>query len=141
MVKVSVNRYVSRRMETLRIEVEADTRRIREKALNILEEIFRAAARMAKGEIGHQRRNGKMVHVSLKERRMWLRLAEQAAQTIKTIASNFNEQEVNHQLTELEKLINEINTESRQPADKPATSPFKEVEETPWRTRDQRTRH
>jgi len=127
LVKVSVNRYVSRRMETLRSEVQADTRRIREKALNILEEIFKAAARVAKGEIEHQRRKGKMVHVSLKERRTWLRIAEQAAQTIKTVASNFNEQEVNHQLNELEKLINEINAEARQSADKPATSPFKEV--------------
>jgi len=121
-------------MKTLRIEVEADTRRIREKALNILEEIFKAAARMAKGEIEHQRRNGKMVHVNLKERRMWLRLAEQAAQTIKVIASNFNEQEVNHQLTELEKLINEINTESRQPADKQPHHPTSSKTETKQET-------
>ena len=48
MVKISVNRFVSRRVEKVRKEVEVSTQRLREKTLKDLEEIFTMAARVAR---------------------------------------------------------------------------------------------
>ena len=72
MVKVSVNRFVSRRLEEIRKEVEAESQRLRENTLNRLEEIFNVAAKVARGEIKHQRINGKMVPIRLNQRKRWL---------------------------------------------------------------------
>ncbi len=70
MVKVSANRFVQERVNSVRREVEACTGRLRSKAFKSLKEIFEMAGRMAKGEIKHRRVNGKMVKVTLPERRM-----------------------------------------------------------------------
>ncbi|MEA2090666.1 MAG: hypothetical protein U9O89_07950 [Thermoproteota archaeon] len=107
MVKVSVNRYVSRRIMMIREEVEVSAQRLRKKALKLLEEIFRMASRVAKGEIKHQRINGKMAKITLNQRRKWLNIAEQAAKTINNIATNLNEKEIKAQLNMLERLLNE----------------------------------
>ena len=112
MVKVSVNRFVSRRVEKARKEVEVSAQRIRKKTLKHLEDIFTMAARVARGEIKHQRINGKMVRITLNQRRRWLRIAEQAAKTIKTIANNIDEQEIYIQLDKLARLVNEANTKA-----------------------------
>ena len=45
MVKVSVNRYVSRRIKTIRKEVETNIQKLKEKTLKNLEEIFTMAAK------------------------------------------------------------------------------------------------
>ena len=51
MVKISVNRFVSRRVEKVRKEVEVSTQKLRKKTLKHLEEISRTSARVAKDEI------------------------------------------------------------------------------------------
>ena len=107
MVKISVNRYVSRRVDKVRKEAEASTQKLRKKTLKHLKEIFLISARVAKGEVKQQRIHGKMVRITLNQRRRWLRIAEQAAKTIKNIATNIDEQEIKAQLNELEKLLNE----------------------------------
>lgn len=112
MVKVSVNRFVSRRIEIIRRKVEANTQRLRERTLKNLDEIFRVSARIARGEIKHQRIDGKMVRISLKQRRRWLHVAEHVAKIMKHIASNFNEQEIYIQLDGLERLVNEANAKA-----------------------------
>ena len=109
MVKISVNRFVSRRIETIRNEIRAETQRLRHRTLDQLEEIFKISAKVIGGEIKHQRINGKMASISLNQRRRWLRLAEHVALMMKGIASNFDEQQILAQLNELEKLINEAN--------------------------------
>lgn len=108
LVKVSVNRFVSRRIEAIRKEVKDSTQRLRMRTLKDLEEIFRMAARVARGEVTHQRVNGKMVRISLKQRRRWLSLAAQTAKTMKSISSSFNEEEVQAQLNELERLATNL---------------------------------
>ena len=55
MVKISINRFVSRRVEKVRKEVEVSTQRLRKKTLKHLEEIFTTAAQVAKGEIRKHR--------------------------------------------------------------------------------------
>jgi len=57
----------------------------------------------------HQRINGKMVPISLKQKRKWVRVAACVAQTMNKIASNIDEQEIQAQLNELERLVNEAN--------------------------------
>ena len=110
MVKVSVNRFVSNRIDTIRNEVKTETQRLREKTVNRLEEIFKAAAKVARGEIRHQRINGKMVPISLKQRRRWVSVAKHIVLTMNGIVSNFDEQQIFEQLNELERLINETKT-------------------------------
>ena len=107
MVKVSINRYVSRRLQKAKEEVKEGTQRLRKKTIKHLEEIFRMAARVAGGEIRHQRIDGKMVRITLNQRRRWLLIAEQAAKTIVTISTNIDEKEIHAQLDKLARLINE----------------------------------
>ena len=122
MVKVSVNRFVSSRVVTIRNEVNAEAQRLRERTLNKLEEIFKAAAKVAKGEIRHQRINGKMVPISLNQRQRWVRVAKHIALTMSSIASNLDEQEIHAQLDELERLINEAKTTDQSPTKNNAQS-------------------
>lgn len=105
MVKVSVNRYVHRRVEAARKEVEAQTKKIRNRCIRNLEEILKMAARMARGEIQRRRIKGKMTRVTLRQRKRWLSVAEHAAETISSIATNINEREIYAQLDELQRLI------------------------------------
>jgi hypothetical protein len=110
LVKVSVNRFFSSRIETIRNEVEAETQRLRDKTLNTLEEIFKVAAKVARGKIRHQRINEKMVQISLNQRRRWVTVAKQIVIIMNGIASNFDEQETHDQLNKLERLVNEATT-------------------------------
>jgi hypothetical protein len=110
LVKVSVNRFASSRVETIRNEVKTDTQKLREKTINRLEEIFNVAAKVGRGQIRHQRINGKMTPISLNQRRRWVKVAEQVALTMKSIASNFDEKETYNQLNKLERLVNEAAT-------------------------------
>lgn len=59
MVKGSVNRYVSRRIDAIRKDIVNDIQRLHEKTLKNLEEIFMMASRVAGGEIKRRRINGK----------------------------------------------------------------------------------
>ena len=72
MVKVSVNRFVSTRVKTIRNEVKAETQRLREKTLEKLKEIFNVAARVARGEIEHQRIKGRLQHRRKRNPRAYL---------------------------------------------------------------------
>jgi ArsR family metal-binding transcriptional regulator len=99
----------------MRKEVKAETQRLRQKTLNRLEEIFRVAAKVGRGEIRHQRIDGRMVPISLKQRRRWVTVAKQIVVTMNSIASNFDEQEIRAQLNELEKLVNEAKTTDQSP--------------------------
>ncbi len=108
MVKVSVNRYVSDRIDTIRKNVENDIQKLRKKTLKNLEEIFTMSSHVTRGKIKHQRINGKMVPVTLRQRRRWLLVAGCAAKTVKMVATNLDEQEIKTQLNELERLINQV---------------------------------
>jgi len=57
----------------------------------------------------YQRINGKMVPIGLKQKRKWVRVAACVAQTMNKIASNIDEKEIQAQLNELERLVNEAN--------------------------------
>ena len=110
MVKVSVNRFVSSRVVAVRNEFEADAQRLRKRTLDGLTEIFNVAAKVTRGEIRHQRIDGKMVPIKMDQRRRWLHVAEHVTLTMRSIASNIDEKEIRVQLSELERLVNEAGT-------------------------------
>lgn len=110
MVKVSVNRFVLRRIEKTRKKVETSTQMLRDKTLKNLKEIFTAASRVAKGQVKKQRIDQRMVPISLRQRRSWLLVAGHTAQMMKKIADNFDEQEAKLQLDKLEKLVEEASS-------------------------------
>jgi methionyl-tRNA synthetase len=107
MVKVSANRFVSNRVTAIGKDVKTGTQRLRNTVLSMLEETFMVAAKVARGEIRYLRINGKMVPISLNQPQKRTCLAEHIAKTMNSIAHNFDEREINHQLNELERLINE----------------------------------
>jgi hypothetical protein len=86
----------------------------------MLQEIFKVAAKLARGEIRRQRINGKMVPISLNQRQRWIRVADHIAKTMNSIGSNLDEREINLQLDELEKLVNEAT--ANQKDEKPKTT-------------------
>ncbi len=116
MVKVSINRFVLRRVEKVRREVEVAARRLREKMLKDLEEVFETSARVARGEVVRRRIDGRMVRITLEQRRKWLRVAEKAAKIIESVSINIDEREIYAQLDELSRLINEANTKVEVPS-------------------------
>ena len=107
LVKVSVNRFVSTRVEAIRDYVEADFRRLRKRTISRLEEIFNVAIKVARGRIGHQRVNGNVTAIGLVQRKRWSRVAEHAALTMASIVSNVDEKEIRARLNEVKRLIDE----------------------------------
>ena len=107
MVKVSVNRFVSTRVEAIRNDVNADIRRLRKRTINRLEEVFNVAAKVARSRNGHQRINGKMTAIGLVQRKRWFRVAEHTALTMKSITPNVDEKEIQSRLNELKRLVDE----------------------------------
>jgi len=57
LVKVSINRFVSSRVEKVRREVEVSAQRLRKKTLKHVEDVFTMAARVARGEGGSASQN------------------------------------------------------------------------------------
>jgi hypothetical protein len=107
LVKVSVNRFVSTRVEAIRSDVEADIRRLRKRTISRLEEVYNAAARVARCRTGHQRVNGKMTAIGLVQRKRWFSVAEHAALTMISITSNVDEKEILSRLSELKRAVDE----------------------------------
>jgi hypothetical protein len=105
LVKIPVNRYVEKRIaETMR-EMEAALNKLKRKMLKNLEEIFEIAGKIAKGEIKHQRVSGRMIKITIPQRRRWLLVAGQTTEIIKGMTENFNEKEIKTKLGELENLL------------------------------------
>jgi len=106
-MKNSRKNMLSTRVARLRERVEADTQRVRKKTLDSLEEIFNLAVSLAKGDIQTQKVGRKQVKVTLKQRQIWARIAAYVAQVMNSIAHGFDERDLDAQLDELERLIDE----------------------------------
>ena len=86
---------ITQRIGKLKETVKVDTQRLRGKALEGLEELFDLAQAMAKSQ-----------NVKLKQRQIWARIAAYIAQIINSVASGFDERQINADLDELERLVN-----------------------------------
>ncbi len=116
-MKISPKIAVLNRIERMRRIVETDTQRIRLKMIKMLEEIFNMASAIAKGEVQYQTVDGKPVRVTLKQRQMWVRVAAYTAQVMNTIASSFDEREIDEMLKTLRGMVDEAKAKVGVPED------------------------
>ena len=96
MVKISRNSMLKNRVKKLRAEVRVDTQKLRNQAIENLQELFTLAKEQAQNQ-----------NVKLKERQSWARVAAYICQVINTIAVHFDERQIDLDLNKLEELINE----------------------------------
>jgi len=120
MPRTSRKRLIKKRLVELKKAIKIDTQRLRVKMLNGLEELFDLATAFAEGKIKTQVEEGKKVKVTLKQRQMWARVAAYIAQIMNSLAEGFDEREIDAQLEELERLVNEAKakTETRRTKEK-----------------------
>jgi len=102
LVKIQRKKMVTRRIEQLKEKVKIDTQKLRRKTLQGLEELFNMAEKMAKTN-----------NLKLKQRQMWTRVAAYIAQIINSVASGFDEKQIDEDLNKLEKLINEATAKNK----------------------------
>jgi hypothetical protein len=102
LVKISRISMISRRMANLKERVKIDTQRLREDALNGLEELFKIARKMAQSK-----------KMEIVQRQMWARVAAYIAQVINSVASSFDERQIDKDLDELERLIDEAKAKAK----------------------------
>ncbi|MBC7129908.1 hypothetical protein H5T51_01640 [Candidatus Bathyarchaeota archaeon] len=108
MAKFSRPFLIYRRILKLEEKFHADTQRLRGKLMQELENIFDEACRIAKGEV-------KIIderEVTMKQRQMWARIAAYTAQVMQGIAKGFDEREIDEQLKELRRLVDEAKAKS-----------------------------
>ncbi len=102
MVKISRNSMIKRRIADLKENIHVNTQRIREKTLNRLEELFDIAEGMAKSK-----------NVKMKQRQIWARIAAYIAQIMNSVALSFDERQIDADLDELERLVNEAKAKTK----------------------------
>lgn len=104
MVKISRNTMIKNRIQKLRTEVKIDTQKLRDEAIQNLKELFTLAKSQAQNE-----------NINLKQRQAWTRVATYICQVINTIATHFDERQIDQDLAKLEALINEATTKTKTP--------------------------
>ena len=111
--KISRKLMIARRVSELKQKLKVNTQDIRSKTIVNLEQLFDLAVSLANGKVKTQTEDGKAVKVTLKQRQMWARVAAYVAQIINSIASGFDERQIDLQLDELEKLVNETKAKAK----------------------------
>jgi len=104
---------IAKRLAELKETIRVDTQRIRGKTLNSLQELFDLAVALANGKVKTQNEDGVPVKVTLKQRQMWARVAAYIAQIMNSVASGFDERQIDVQLDELERLVNEAKAKGK----------------------------
>lgn len=111
--RVAVKVLVARRIFQLRRRIKVNTQHMRLKTIGQLEQLFDMASCFAKGEQRWQRVNGKKEPVAMKQRQMWTRVAAYIAQVMTTVTERFDECDIDKELAELERLVNEASAKSK----------------------------
>jgi len=104
---------IARRVTELKQTIKVDTQKTRANALKNLEELFDLAVALAKGQVKTQTVEGQKVKVTLKQRQIWARVAAYIAQIMNSIATGFDERQINADLEELECLVNEARAKTK----------------------------
>ena len=105
--KTSRKMMIVQRVWKLKRRIKVDTQRMRGKALKNLEELFILAVALAKGEVKTQTEDGEVQKVTLRQRQKWARVAAYIAQIMNSLAEGFDEREIDVQMDDLERLVNE----------------------------------
>jgi hypothetical protein len=112
-VRRSFNNVMAGRIFQIRRRVKLDTQQLRTKTIRQLEQLFDFASAIARGQVQYQRLEGKMHLITLKERQGWTRVAGYIAQILQNIGKGFDEKQVDEDLAELEKFVNETIPENQ----------------------------
>jgi hypothetical protein len=86
---------------------------MRLKTIRQLEQLFEMASSFAKGEHEKQLVDGKSEPIKMKQRQMWARVAAYIAQIMTTVTEKFDEREIDRELDELERLVNEASAKHK----------------------------
>jgi hypothetical protein len=106
-MKTSRKLMITNRLSQLKRRIKIDTQKIRGNAIQKLEELFNLAVSLARGKFETQTVDGRTMKVTLKQRQLWARVAAYIAQIMNSLAEGFDEREMDVQLDELERLVNE----------------------------------
>jgi hypothetical protein len=102
LVKISRNRMLENRVKKLRAELKVNTQKIRDEAIQSLQELFTLAKEQAQNS-----------NVKLKERQAWARVAAYICQIMNGVANRVDEQQIDQDLNRLEELVNEAASKSK----------------------------
>jgi len=108
MAKFSRSFLMFRRVADLRQRIQINTQKMRGKLLEDLENIFNMSVKFALGEVTLE---GKKL--TMKQREAWTRVCSYTAQVMNTVAEGFDEKQIDEDLKELEKLVDEAKTKTK----------------------------
>ena len=101
---VQVERRICRLQQTVRV----DTQGLRNKWISELDDLFDMATSIAKGKVGQQQVGDKLQSITPKERQMWAQVSANIGLVMGNLAKGFDEIQLDQDLAELEKLMDEI---------------------------------
>jgi len=105
--RLSLNRRVSVRVQSVRRILHVDTQHTRRKLIVQLEELFEIASNYARGVVNHVTdENGKQRPLTIAERQFYARIAAYTAQIINNLAKGIDERQIDSDLDKLEAMLN-----------------------------------
>ena len=102
MARFSKNKMILSRVYKLKRTLKVDTQRLRGKSLKALEEMFKMAKKLAQNK-----------ELQLRERHKWVQVAAYICQVINSVCKGFDERQIDHDLDELERLVNEAKAKTK----------------------------
>jgi hypothetical protein len=93
---------IQKRIQKLRATFKLDTQQLRYNLINRLTELFNAASHLAKSR-----------ELELKDRQEWTRIAGYIAQTIESVSKGYDERQIDSELAELERMIDEAKAKTK----------------------------
>ena len=99
---------VERRICHFRQRVGAETQILRNKWITELDELFDIAVLIAKGKVDQQQVDGKLQHITPKERQMWAQVTANIGQVMGNLTKAYDETQFNEEINELERLLDEV---------------------------------
>jgi hypothetical protein len=102
LAKITRKKLIENRLGVCRRILHLDTQRIRFELVSKLRDIFNAAHALAKNR-----------ELKLKEREKWARVTAYTAQIIECLCEKFDEKQIDKDLAELERLVNEARAKAQ----------------------------
>ena len=115
---VQVERRICRLQQTVRV----DTQGLRNKWISELDDLFDMATSIAKGKVAQQQVGDKLQSITPKERQMWAQVSANIGMVMGNLAKGYDERQIDEDLAELEKLMDEIKKTQAEIAEKKGSS-------------------
>ncbi|MGA3110772.1 MAG: hypothetical protein ABSE15_01905 [Candidatus Bathyarchaeia archaeon] len=101
---IQVERRICRLQQTVRV----DTQGLRNKWISELDDLFDMATSIAKGKVSQQQVGDRLQSITPKERQMWAQVSANIGLVMGNLAKGYDETQVDEDLAELERLMDEI---------------------------------